>query len=333
MRAPELRREAAGCHESAPAAVPNANAHEREACLRIGRLAVRSLHAELILYPKPGLVSLIDSGSHDDMDALTFMRSLFALRSYFVRMAQAGIDGAPFTSLRRYGVEAEQRMLAATGGVNTHRGAIFSLGLLCAAAGRCHAQQGSLSSGSIRSALLEAWGKELAAHQRSPISTLSVLPAFPELPETSISHGLKAAAEHGAGGAREEAALGFPSIFEVALPRLRQSLAQGRSMQEACIDALFSLMAHIGDTNVLHRGGAQGAAMLRRHARRFLALGGTAHAQWKETALRSHRLFIRHRLSPGGAADLLAATWFIHHLAQPESCVAPHCQASASSTK
>src|SRR3569832_2200957 len=141
MRAPELRREAAGCHESAPAAVPNANAHEREACLRIGRLAVRSLHAELILYPKPGLVSLIDSGSHDDMDALTFMRSLFALRSYFVRMAQAGIDGAPFTSLRRYGVEAEQRMLAATGGAQQAQ-AEDRAAMRIDAAGRCHAQQG-----------------------------------------------------------------------------------------------------------------------------------------------------------------------------------------------
>src|SRR3569833_3770595 len=112
-------------------------------------------------------------------------------------------------------------MLAASGGGFTHRGATFSLGLLCAAAGRCHAQLGSLSSGSTRSALLEAWGKELAAHQRSPISTLSVLPAFPELPETSISHGLKAAAEHGAGGAREEAALGFPTNKEETQPRLR----------------------------------------------------------------------------------------------------------------
>ena len=80
-------------------------------------------------------MTLVDSGSHDDMDAHTFMRSLFALRSYFVQIAEPGAEGAAFEALERCGIEAEARMLAATGGINTHRGAIFMLGLLCAAAG------------------------------------------------------------------------------------------------------------------------------------------------------------------------------------------------------
>ena len=101
----------------------------------IGRAATLALHDELALSPKPGLVTLTDRGSHADMDAHTFMRSLFALRGYFVRIAELGHGGAPFEALEQCGIAAEARMLAATGGVNTHRGAIFMLGLLCASAG------------------------------------------------------------------------------------------------------------------------------------------------------------------------------------------------------
>src|SRR3989442_8164951 len=101
----------------------------------IGRAATLALYEELALSPKPGLVTLTDNGSHADMDAHTFMRSLFALRSYFVRIATLGAEGAPFQVLQQCGIDAEARMLAATGGGNTHRGAIFMLGLLFAAAG------------------------------------------------------------------------------------------------------------------------------------------------------------------------------------------------------
>jgi triphosphoribosyl-dephospho-CoA synthase len=98
----------------------------------VARLAVRSLHTELALYPKPGLVSMVNSGSHRDMDVVTFMRSLFALRHYFRAITRAGADDPGFAALRTLGQGAEQKMLAATGGVNTDRGTIFSLGLFCA---------------------------------------------------------------------------------------------------------------------------------------------------------------------------------------------------------
>src|SRR5689334_1169702 len=91
----------------------------------IGRCALRSLYAELVLYPKPGLVSLRDNGAHADMNAATFMRSIFALRRYFGEIALAGMRAAPMSELRQLGLHAESRMLRATCGVNTHRGAIF----------------------------------------------------------------------------------------------------------------------------------------------------------------------------------------------------------------
>lgn len=261
--------------------------------------AVRSLYQELALYPKPGLVSFIDNGSHADMDAATFMRSLFALRHYYARICRAGYDGAPFAELKKLGIAAEQRMMAATKGINTHRGAIFALGLLCAAMGRVRALRMTLTPAALRTALLLHWGEELAAHTRA----------------SGDSHGLQAAARHAASGAREEGALGLPSVFDVGLPALQATLARRAPMHHARVDAIFALMAHISDTNIYHRGGTDGATTVRNAARQFLAQGGTASPQWQERALECHQRFVAQRLSPGGAADLLAATCLVHSLA------------------
>lgn len=271
-----------------------AHALSREVALR----AVRSLYQELALYPKPGLVSFVDNGSHTDMDAATFMRSLFSLRHYYARICRAGYDGAPFAELKKLGIAAEQRMMAATKGINTHRGAIFALGLLCAAMGRVRALRMTLTPAALRTALLLHWGEELAAHTRA----------------TGDSHGLQAAARHAASGAREEGALGLPSVFDVGLPALQATLARRAPMHHARVDAIFALMAHISDTNIYHRGGADGANTVRNAARQFLDQGGTANPQWQEQALQCHQRFIAQRLSPGGAADLLAATCLVHSL-------------------
>jgi triphosphoribosyl-dephospho-CoA synthase len=269
----------------------------RSLCRETARLAVRCLYEELTLYPKPGLVSLVDNGSHEDMDATTFMRSMFALRHYYAHICRAGVEDAPFYRLKQLGIEAEQRMLRSTGGINTHRGAIFTLGLLCAAVGLASAQRIRLAPGPLRAVLLTRWGDELAAHCGA---------------HQGDSNGVRAARIHGAGGAREEGALGLPSVFEVGLPALRQALSCGRSLRLARIDALFALMAHMSDTNVLHRGGAAGARMVREHAQRFRDAGGTAAPDWRTRALESHRAFVAARLSPGGAADLLAGCCLVH---------------------
>ncbi len=324
---------AAGFTASLPPPLRRAKLRRQRAfAAAVARLAVRSLYAELSLYPKPGLVSLVDNGSHDDMNAATFLRSLFALRHYFRHICLAGIQGAPFVRLKQLGIEAETRMLHATGGVNTHRGAIFSLGLLCAAAGRGAAQDMPLTPAALRAVLLIRWGDELATHcgaivqpaGAAGVAESATAPCAESAADCAIgsppgnaatsSHGLRAAALHAASGAREEGALGLPSVFDIGLPALRASLARGAAMQHARVDALFALMAHVSDTNVYHRGGAEGARTVRAEAERFIALGGTGHPQWREAALDCHRLFVRRRLSPGGAADLLAASCLVHAL-------------------
>jgi triphosphoribosyl-dephospho-CoA synthase len=264
----------------------------------VARLAVCSLHVELCLYPKPGLVSPVDNGSHDDMDAATFMRSLFSLRHYFKKICLAGLNDAPFSQLKQLGIAAEAAMLKATRGVNTHRGAIFSLGMLCATAGRARAQGTPMTPAALRAAMLIRWGEELAMH---------AAPAAPPV----LSNGLRVAAQYSVSGAREEGALGLPSVFEIGVPAMLAARARGASMTMARIDTLFVLMAHISDSNVYHRAGPQGAHIVRASAQRFIDLGGTAYPGWHDEALASHRLFVQQRLSPGGAADLLAASCLV----------------------
>ncbi len=261
------------------------------------RAAVRSLYAELCLYPKPGLVSKVDSGSHQDMNAATFMRSLFSLRHYFRDITTAGMQDADFATLRSLGIAAEARMLAATGGVNTHRGAIFSLGLLCAAWGRAQARGQASSACAIRNQLRQRWGAQLAQHMGAP-----------------GSHGAEVWARYALAGARQQAAHGLPAVFELGLPRLRSRLQQGQPWEGAALDTLFALMAHVTDSNVLYRAGWRGMQLVQQQAARFLQHGGSSHPLWQQHALECHRVLVAQRISPGGVADLFAATCLLHFL-------------------
>jgi triphosphoribosyl-dephospho-CoA synthase len=267
----------------------------------VARLALRSLHSELTLFPKPGLVSLVDSGSHADMDANTFMRSLFSLRHYFRAITRAGAEDQGFATLRQLGLVAEQRMLAATAGINTHRGAIFALGLLCAALGRMQAGGMRLCAVSLRDCLRQRWGQDLALHQQQI-----------QMAVQAGSHGATVWQRYATGGARQQAADGLPLVFELALPHLRQRLQQGCSWQGASVETLFALMAQISDSNVLYRAGWPGMHLMRQQAQAFLQQGGALDPAWPQRALACHRLFVAQGISPGGAADMLAATCLLH---------------------
>ena len=267
----------------------------------IGRAATLALYDELSLSPKPGLVTLIDCGSHDDMDAHTFMRSLFSLRRYFVQIAEAGFGVADFAVLERCGIAAEARMFAATGGVNTHRGAIFMLGLLCAAAGAALREQGgALRPAALRDALRRHWGDALARRSQRP----SALP------------GGIAARRHGLRSASEEAALAFPVLFETALPALNDARARGLSPRLARLDTLFHVMAVLDDSNLALRGGLAGLRHAQASARSFLAAGGAAQPDALQAAAAIGRDFVARRLSPGGAADTVAAACWLQRIAE-----------------
>ena len=264
----------------------------------IGRAATLALYDELALSPKPGLVTLTDKGSHADMDAHTFMRSLFALRSYFVRIATLGAEGAPFQALQQCGIDAEARMLAATGGVNTHRGAIFMLGLLCAAAGAASQSGQRLDPALLRDTLRARWGDALDDRARRA----STLP------------GGIAARRYGLRSACAEAAAGFPVLFETAVPAMKAARARPMGRQHVLLDTLFNVMAVLEDSNLAHRGGMEGLRHAQRAASGFLAAGGSSRADGMAAARTIADDFVRRRLSPGGAADTLAAACWMQRL-------------------
>lgn len=264
----------------------------------IGRMAIRALYRELALHPKPGLVSPIDSGAHADMDMSTFLRSLHALRFYFRDIAAAGARGHCFEAMRNLGLAAETWMLAATGGVNTHRGAIFTLGLLAAAAGALLAQGRRLDAALLAETIRARWGDDIMRRGRL----------------NATSNGARALSAHGGRGACMEAAAGFPTLFCHALPALAETLARTRCAERASIQTLFAVMAEIDDTNLLHRAGPAGLAFVRKGAREFLAEGGVDARDWRARAMKLHRECVARRLSPGGAADTLAAALFVQDL-------------------
>ncbi|PTT54151.1 triphosphoribosyl-dephospho-CoA synthase MdcB, partial [Stenotrophomonas sp. HMWF022] len=254
---------------------------------RLGRLAIASLHTELACAPKPGLVTPFNSGSHDDMDASTFLRSLFALRHYFTAVARAGAAGAPFTVLRDHGIAAEAAMLAATAGINTHRGAIFSLGLLVAAAAGCRRVHDHAVSGAQVCLAVQQWKDALIAAPLDPHSP-----------------GQRARARHGVCGVREQAAAGYPVLRELALPTLRHALDSGLPRDAALCHTLMQLVAQVDDLNLLHRGGAEGLRWAQQQATAFLSSGGAFAPDWRMRLQSMGNAFVMRRLSPGGSADL-----------------------------
>lgn len=260
----------------------------------IASLAARSLVLELETWPKPGLVSHVDQGSHDDMDAAMFRASARAIRPYFAALAEAGAGGCGMGRLRIIGLEAEAAMLAATSGVNTHRGAIFGLGLLCAAFG---ARAAGLTDPAtpLGEVVAARWGHDIANG-----------------PVLLHSHGERAHRRYGAGGARMEAALGFPSVYDIGVPALRKAaIACPHNGEAQRVEACFALIAAVEDTNVLHRGGTIGLRFARRAAEQFIRRGGIERPDWRERALAVHESFVARHLSPGGSADLLAMSLFV----------------------
>lgn len=277
---------------------------QRGALLAIGELASTALELELALDPKPGLVTPHTCGSHHDMDESTFRASIAALRPYFIDCAQLGAAGADFPTLQARGLIAEAAMFAATRGINTHKGAIFNLGLLAAAAGWQWTQgaQGGADAASLGRVVVQRWAPDFAA-------------ATPGAP----THGRAVRLQHGIPGAREHAAAGFPVLFEVALPALEHALARGADQRQAGVHALLAIIAVLTDTNLVHRGGPEGLAWAQVASEAFLAGGSVFAAGWESRLDTLAAEFVARWLSPGGAADLLAATWFVQRLRAGQS--------------
>lgn len=277
---------------AAPGSQPRYGAEQRAGLL--AARAVRALVLEALLTPKPALVDQRGPGAHRDLDLVLLLRSARALGDTFRLMALAASAAEADVPLRErlgaLGRRGERAMLAATGGSNAHRGAIWVLGLLVAAL-----------------ALLGA--DPPAAEVAATAARLARLPDRHAL--AAESNGARACRRYGVGGARAEAAAAFPHVFEIGLPALRAARRRGASESCAQLDALLAIMSSLDDTCLLHRGGWAAVRAARRGARRALALGGSATADGRRALLSLDAELVRRNASPGGSADMLAACLLI----------------------
>lgn len=249
----------------------------------VADLAERALRLELDTTPKPGLVDRQDNGAHKDMDYALMSKSISALRPYLTRLAVESAKDIDPVKIKEIGIEAEKAMLKATGGVNTHKGALFCIGLSVAAASYLASTTGSVEAYSF---------KELVSRAAS------------EIPSARGTHGAEAKRSFKAVGALENARAAYPELFADWLPYYRS--LEGDPFR--CHKTLLHIMTTLDDTNILHRRGAEGLAHAEAEAARLLE-------DFSESGLSSlNKDFIRENISPGGSADMLSLTIFIESI-------------------
>ena len=270
---------------------------------QLAELARQALVAEVELTPKPGLVDRRGAGAHSDLSLDLMRQSAAAIAPYFEAMGDSA-QSMPFdrglrTEVAAIGRAAESAMLQATNGSNAHKGAIWILGLLVTAASRGIDPNPAVIA------------QDAAFLARLPDR------AQPQL----LSHGEMVRARYGATGARGEAFAGFPHVLHVGLPTLRAERNRARTETNSRLWALLNIMARLEDTCVLYRGGAEGLAIVQKGASDALLAGGPGSVAGELAMLRLDQELLIRNISPGGAADLLAATLFLDALEQGQNAI------------
>ena len=270
----------------------------------IGHLASMALQAELDTTPKPGLVDRNDNGAHRDMDHALMQRSIKALHPYFVRLAQLGFtDKQPcHDEIVNIGIEAEREMFKATGGVNTHKGALFSIGLAAVAlAGEafCRITQaercGTMAYNDVNSKQIQSLSNSIASLARL-------------FPDTNGTHGSKAKANNILKGALDNAREGYTQLFKAWLPFYIDRIAEGDNY--ALHKTLLRIMCDLDDTNIVYRTSMETMQEVKTEARQMLDT--SRNIVNFEAALQAMNTdYIHRNISPGGSADMLSLVVFL----------------------
>lgn len=248
----------------------------------IAHLATRALQAELDTTPKPGLVDKRDNGAHRDMDHALMLRSIRALHPYFIRLAQLGCSSPqpPHDDIVRIGIEAERAMFEATGGVNTYKGALFSMGLAVIAAG----------------------GAALCHNTNAMGSSIAALAS--RFPITKGTHGSEAKTKACLKGALDNARDGYRMLFEAWLP-----------FYETCIESadpyalhktLLRIMCDLDDTNIVYRTSLATMLQVKEESKQLLQSFSIMGLETMNSK------FMRCNISPGGSADMLSLVVFLY---------------------
>ena len=264
--------------------------------------ACEALLEELYTTPKPGLVDMASNGAHNDMDIPLFRKSAESLRPYFYDAVLLGMGGCGMKELRQRGIRAEKEMFEATGGVNTHKGLIYSMGLLLAGMGRAvsEAEAGEMNTADPMADAAVKYASELAGEDAEE--------KIAEALEKPVTNGAKVLRTYGARGAQGEAAAGFPDAL-CCEERLRYYIDAGLGQDRAGALAFCDSMARLEDTNLLHRGGPQGLDYARSQAERISALSSFEERISELAELDGE--MTKRGLSPGGSADMLALAFLL----------------------
>ena len=255
-------------------------AHRASMPYVLARMGRQALIDELETTPKPGLVDLADNGAHKDMDATIMRQGIESLTPFFARLAEAGFEGKPANEARRIGIEAEKKMFEATGGVNTHRGALFCLGMTIYAASVCLADKDSVDEHDLKDRISSAAG---------------------DFEEQQGTHGDETRRKGCGRGALAMAKEGYGELFSEWLPAYRGMRTDPYSRHRL----LLQIMSSLEDSNVVYRGGVETLGFVREKARML-------SSAFNADELRSlNETFIERNISPGGSADMLALTLLI----------------------
>ena len=282
----------------------------------IAHLATQALQAELDTTPKPGLVDKDNNGAHRDMDYALMQRSIDTLHPYFVKLAMLGCaDALPtHTSIRDIGIEAERAMLSATNGVNTHKGALFSMGLAVVAAAH---EERKIAANEEQILKERNGGEDVLVSLQTTIKALAA-----SFPDTNGTHGSKAKllskGTTAIKGALDNAREGYEMLFAEWLPFYieRRKERDAHTLHKT----LLRIMCDLDDTNVIYRTDLATAEEVKQEARALLDSFSKAHtAEDKEKRIAAELLALKdmdkrytaRNISPGGAADMLSLTIFI----------------------
>ncbi|MBE6671824.1 MAG: triphosphoribosyl-dephospho-CoA synthase CitG [Ruminococcaceae bacterium] len=269
----------------------------------VSELARKALIDEVSATPKPGLVDSDNSGAHNDMDINTFIKSADSLFPYFYRFTEYGYNTADvsesesFPDARVIGIEAEDAMYKATGGVNTHKGIIFSAGLVCMAVGRLYRLGEIINIENICLTVAKTVSG-ICVNDYSLINN-----------DSQMSNGERIYKKYGIKGPRGEAESGFLTVRMFSYPFMKECFDKGIDKNTAMVRTLLYLMSIVDDTNVINRGGREMAEYVKIRSK---SLYNADMEKIKEFDTE----LTEKRLSAGGCADLLAVTWLIYNLEQ-----------------
>lgn len=286
-------------------------------------MILSSLYEEVYTTPKPGLVDVVDTGAHKDMDVHTFEKSARVITPYLTRMFQVGArsqctPGQLLDQIRPIGMEAETAMLRETSGVNTHKGAIYSLGIVVTAVGYCL----NMRLGSDIATVFDTVSEMTAEDSNKYFQTINQ--------NTASSYGDFLYLRYGEKGVRGEAMLGYPLARKISLPMALHYQKIQLDKNIANINILLAIASQLCDTNILHRSSYNELEWFQWRAKAILDMGGAETACGMREIIKLNEECINRNISPGGAADYLILTIFLRKLCSEEGIF--HCDYSCSSS-